>query len=67
MDELRFTVPGMSCGHCVTAVRGDLERVPGVVDVEVDLATKRVVLRGDGVDRETVRAAVDDAGYEAVA
>jgi copper chaperone len=67
MDELRFSVPGMTCGHCVTAVRGGLERVPGAVDVDVDLATKRVVLRGDGVDRETVRAAVDEAGYEAVA
>lgn len=67
MDELRFSVPGMSCGHCVIAVRSELERVPGVVDVEVDLATKRVVLRGSGVDRDTVRAAVDEAGYEAVA
>jgi len=67
MDELRFSVPGMTCSHCVTAVRGELERVPGVVDVDVDLATKQVVVRGHGVDRETVRAAVDAAGYEAVA
>ena len=67
MDELRFSVPGMTCSHCVAAVRGELERVPGVVDVDIDLTTKRVVLRGHGVDRDTVRAAVDEAGYEAVA
>jgi copper chaperone len=67
MDELRFSVPGMTCGHCLAAVQGELEKVPGVDTVAVDLDTKAVVVIGTGVDRAAVWAAVDEAGYEAVA
>jgi len=67
MEELRFAVPGMTCGHCVNAVRAEIEKVPGVETVAVDLETKAVVVLGTGVDRELVWTAVDEAGYEAVA
>ena len=67
MEELRFSVPGMTCGHCVAAVRWEIEQVPGVESVTVDLDTKAVVVTGTGVDRAAVWAAVDEAGYEAVA
>jgi copper chaperone len=66
MTELRFAVPGMTCGHCVAAVRGEIAKVPGVERVSVDLATKAVVVAGTGVDRDLVWAAVEEAGYEAV-
>jgi copper chaperone CopZ len=49
------------------AVRGEIEQVAGVERVEVDLDTKVVVVEGTELDREQVWAAVDDAGYEAVA
>jgi copper chaperone len=67
MDELRFKVPGMTCGHCVAAVQDEIEKVPGIDTVVVDLDTKAVVVTGAAVDREAVWAAVDEAGYEAVA
>ena len=63
--ELSYTVAGMSCGHCKTAVTEEVERVAGVDAVEVDLETKRVVVRGENVSDEDVRAAIVDAGYEA--
>ena len=34
-------------------------------DVEVDLETKLVVVRGDGLDDAALRAAIEEAGYEA--
>jgi copper ion binding protein len=64
MDELTFRVPGMTCDHCVAAVEAELGRVAGVERVSVDLATKAVVVVGEGVERSTVWAAVDEAGYE---
>jgi copper chaperone len=67
MEALCFTVPDMSCGHCATAVRVEIEKVPGVERVDVELATKVVVVTGTAVDPSAVRAAVDEAGYEAVA
>lgn len=66
MSEIRFQVPGMTCGHCVNAVKTEVSGVPGVESVEVDLGTKFVVVTGFSLDLELVRAAVDEAGYEAV-
>ncbi len=66
LAELNFTVPGMTCGHCVAAVEGELRTVAGVTDVSVDLDTKRVVVTGAGVGTAAVEAAVDEAGYEVV-
>ena len=59
-----YIVDGMSCGHCETAVRDEVETVDGVEAVEVDLAAKQVVVRGRFADSE-VRAAIDEAGYQA--
>ena len=66
-DQLVLSVPGMSCGHCETAVKGEVTKVAGVTDVAVDLDTKLVTVTGVGVDREAVVAAIDEAGYEVAA
>ena len=59
-----YTVTGMTCGHCVQAVTGELIRLPGVRDVRVDLSSGRITVRSDGmVPLDEVRAAVDEAGY----
>jgi Cu+-exporting ATPase len=55
----------MTCDHCVAAVRAEIVKVPGVKSADVDLASKQVVVHGDGIDLEAVRAAVEQAGYEA--
>lgn len=62
---LSYTVAGMSCGHCKAAVAEEVSQVPGVTSVDVDLDTKLVVVRGDGLDDSAIRAAIDEAGYEA--
>jgi copper chaperone CopZ len=60
-----YTVTGMTCGHCVSAVTSELSRLPGVIDVQVDLASGGVVVDSAGeLPVETVRAAVDEAGYQ---
>ena len=69
MDELIFTVPGISCAHCVAAIKSEVGKVGGVARVDVDLDTKlvTVTVAGGGVDREAVVAAIDEAGYEVAA
>ena len=62
--ELDYLVPGVSCGHCVTAITAEVTRIAGVSDVAVDLDTKRVHVSGDGVNDDAVRAAIDEAGYD---
>lgn len=65
MSERTYTVAGMHCGHCERAVKEEVGAVPGVADVEVDLETKRVTVRGDALDDTLLRAAIEEAGYEA--
>ena len=62
-----YNVAGMTCGHCVQAVTGELTGLPGVRDVQVDLETGAVSVTSDGpLPIDEVRAAVDEAGYELV-
>lgn len=63
--EITYTVAGMSCGHCKSAVEGEVGRVPGVESVNADLDTKLVVVRGEALADDALRAAIDEAGYEA--
>jgi copper chaperone CopZ len=65
VTELSYTVLGMHCGNCEAAVERELRLVRGVQDVDVDLDTKRVVVRGAGLDDGALRAAIEEAGYEA--
>jgi copper chaperone len=62
-----YTVPGMSCQHCVAAVSEEVGRVAGVEAVDVALETKQVTVRGRELDDDALRLAIDEAGYEAVA
>lgn len=64
-DTVTYSVPDMTCGHCKASVTRELSAVPGVADVDVDLDTKLVVVRGDGLADEALRAAIVEAGYEA--
>jgi copper chaperone len=59
-----YTVHGMSCSHCVASVTEEVSEVVGVRDVDVDLASGRLSVEGDGFREDAVRAAVAEAGYE---
>ena len=65
MSELTFSVPGVSCDHCRAAIADEVGSVDGVREVVVDLDAKRVVVRGERLDDDAVRAAIEDAGYDA--
>jgi copper chaperone len=60
-----FSVPAIHCAHCEQAVREEVSAVSGVSSVEVDLETKLVTVTGDALDDNRLRAAIQEAGYEA--
>ena len=66
MSETTYAVTGMTCEHCAAAVTHEVTAVPGVESVEVDVENGRVVVRGEGVNADAVREAVDEAGYAVV-
>ena len=65
MTTATYDVQGMTCGHCVSAVSGELAKLPGVNDVDIDLSSGKVTVTSDApLDDAAVRAAVDEAGYQ---
>jgi copper chaperone len=61
-----YSVTGMTCEHCVRSVTEEVSEVPGVSGVAVDLAAGRLVVEGDGISADAIRAAIDEAGYTLV-
>ncbi|NEE24045.1 heavy-metal-associated domain-containing protein, partial [Streptomyces sp. SID7982] len=50
MNENRYRVAGMTCGHCLASVTEEVREVPGVREVKVDLAEGTVLVRGRDLD-----------------
>ncbi|BCJ26217.1 heavy-metal-associated domain-containing protein [Actinocatenispora sera] len=65
MATQTYTVTGMTCGHCASAVSTELRGLPGVEAVRVDVASGRVeVDANQPLATDAVAAAVDEAGYQ---
>jgi copper chaperone len=65
MKKVQFEVNGMSCGHCVNAVKTAAESVDGVTVDSVRIGTVAVSLDEDRANVGQVVDAIADAGYEA--
>ena len=62
-DAQTYSVPDISCDHCVQSITGEVTKVAGVSAVVVDLDTKTVAVTGG--ETADVIAAIDEAGYDA--
>jgi copper chaperone len=60
-------VRGMTCGHCVAAVKNALEETPGVRSARVDLEAGKAIVDYDDAlaDPRELATVVAAAGYEA--
>lgn len=65
MTEKTFTVPDVSCEHCVTAVQRELSKIDGIESVAVDLDQKTVTVSvTESVTDQQIIAGLDEAGYD---
>jgi len=64
-ERVTLEITGMSCGHCVAAVKKALAAVPGVGDVEVSLSPPRATVSFDTsmTTVETLTKATAEEGY----
>jgi Cu+-exporting ATPase len=66
--EVTFGVTGMTCASCVGRVERALEKVPGVLEANVNLANEKATvgyIAGE-VEPRDLEKAVEDAGYGVV-
>ena len=62
----KLKVSGMTCMHCVGAVKKALEQMPGVESAEVSLEQAQALVSGSA-DAAAMVAAIKEAGYSAEA
>ena len=66
-ESLSFTVVGIDCEACAPPILKALNSVPGVKTARLDWKAGTATLDvADGFDRERIRTALQDIGYEAV-
>ncbi|KAJ1626189.1 MerTP family mercury permease [Pavlovales sp. CCMP2436] len=63
MSELELTVEGMMCGGCENSIEKVVGAMNGVQNVKADHEADKVLVVGEGLDREAVAKCITDAGY----
>ena len=62
MTTHTFSVPDMSCQHCIDAITTQVAKVEGTTDVTIDLDTNTVTVAGG--TRPELISAIDEAGFD---
>lgn len=63
MNEVTYTISGMSCEHCVKAVENALKEIDGVTVRNVEIGRAVVAYDDDQVKGVEVVAALEEEGY----
>jgi len=66
MKTEQISISGMSCNHCVMAVRKELGKISGVRISDVVIGSASVTYDESQVRREQIDAAIRKAGYTTV-
>jgi copper chaperone CopZ len=68
MTTVKYSVPNISCGHCVHTIKMEVSEIPGVESVEASQDTKEVTITfDDPASEEKILALLSEINYPAVA
>lgn len=66
MNEKTFSIPNISCGHCVAAIKNELSEMAGVAGVEGDSDSKTVKVKWDeSMTEEKILETLREINYPA--
>ncbi|HLP17387.1 MAG TPA: heavy-metal-associated domain-containing protein [Bacteroidota bacterium] len=63
MKSYELKIDGMSCGHCVMALKKELSKIDGITIDAVAVGSARIVVDEAAVSQERIKEAVSEAGY----
>jgi len=64
METKTVTVLGMTCNHCKLNVETNLRKLPGIMDITVDLQKEQAIIIADKINLELVKSTVEGLGYK---
>ena len=66
METRVFSVPKISCGHCVMTIRRELGDIEGVSEVEGDANSKKITVNWDApATLEKIKSTLKEIDYPA--
>jgi copper chaperone len=64
MAETKLAIEGMSCQHCVMAVKKALGGVPGILESNIQVGSAAVKYDETKIKNEDIEAKIENAGYK---
>jgi len=66
MAQKEFKIEGMSCGHCVMAVKKELQKIDNLKIDNVEIGSAKVEFDENQIDNQKIISAIEEAGYKVV-
>ncbi len=66
MISRELTIKGMTCQHCVMALKRELDKIEDLDVLDVQIGSARVEYEAEKVTEEQLQTAATEAGYELV-
>jgi len=68
MEKHVFTIPNISCGHCVMAIKNELTEIKGIVTIEGNPAEKQITVEWNTpLTLDKIQDILKDINYPATA
>ena len=66
MEKETFSIPNISCGHCVMTIKNELSELPGVIAVDGSQEAKTVDVQWEApATIEKIKATLKEINYPA--
>lgn len=68
MTTVTYSIPNISCGHCVHTIKSEVSELPGVKTVEADAASKRATITFEPpASEEKIKSLLAEINYPVAA
>lgn len=66
MEKTTFSIPNISCDHCVMTIQRELGEIKGIEEVKGDANTKEITVQWDSpATMEKIKSALKEINYPA--
>ena len=67
MESKAFSIPNISCDHCVMSIKRELSEIEGVLKVEGDAEAKKITVEWDApATLERLKSTLNEINYPAI-
>ncbi len=64
METYKISIKGMTCNHCTMSVEKTVKQIQGIKEVKADLSDNSATIKGENINLEEIKKAIESIGYE---